>query len=449
MIDTETRSPVLTVVCAAFGIGALTMAQFLNVGQQALLGYASDAQTYSPLATLVFALLCWHLWPRRSWVALVVLGALCVVPTQVYLLAPDQFASWRDTPYVVVSFAAQPLLSVGLLGAATAVWRAGGRRGGAVLIGATLATAPLAALVVTLVVLDVGAVLAVVGLVLVAGTVGLAIAAAVVGTDGVEPEGRPRVRVTLAGAVAGVLPVGYHLWRGPSPQQANGGPEVYFEQAGRHALVVGLVVLAAGLLLGLLGGARVLVAGAGGGLLLGAVSALVSPALVAMDDPPVGVLVVLIVGALAAGVGLALPHARVWTGVAVLGLVAVGLAVLSLVFRTGDANLDGEVLRVAAPILLAAGIAAAVPIVAAFGSVLARDGAAPAVLAGVVAGVAAGVGGVMSYFRFTSFAEPSPTTGAFPPVIVALVCAAGLAILAHRRWPRGPAAESQAPARAM
>jgi len=424
---------VLLVVCAAVGLGTLALAQFNTVGQVWAFGnLENDALVYGPVAGLVLALLAWHLSPRRSWVDLLVFGALCAMPAQVFLLTPKSFAGWMETPYLAVSSLAAPVLLVGLLGAASAVWQAGSRAAGAALIGATLLVPPLAGLVIALVVFGVGAFVPVIGLVLAAATVVLAVVA---GRQQAEAPSRPGWRVTLGGAVAGLTPLVFHFWRGPDTGPGNGmDPETYYLLAGRHLLAAGLVVLGAGLLAGLLAGTRVLVTGTAAGLLLGGLGELTWPAMFDIRGLPVGIPTAVVIVALAVGVALALPRARVLVGAAGLGVLVLGLAVLWLVFSADDPIFGAGVTHVLTPVLMFVGVVAAVALLASLGSVLAPVGAVPAALAGVVAAVAAGVDGIVTYFTFTNFGARSTTSGTFPPVIVALLCAIGLAVLAHQLW---------------
>lgn len=433
MINTGGRSPVLPVVCAAVGLGALAMAQFNTIG----LGYAfgnlnNDTGVYGSLAALVLALLVWHLWPR-SWVLLLGLGALCAAPTQLLLLTPESFAPSLATPCLVVTSVAKPWLLIGMLGAAIAVWRAERRGLGAALVGATLVVVPLASLMFYLISSGVAAFVPVIGLVLVVATVALAIAVAV---RGPHPTSRPGWRVTAGGAVAGLAPVTYNLWRGPVAEPGSGlsGADYnrLFEQ---HQLVVALVVLAAGLLMGLLAGARVLVAGSAGGFVLGSLATLVGVAVVGISDAPVVVPVATVVLAVVAGMAAALSRGRQVIGVVGFAVAIVLIVVLWVGYTREDPLIDTDFAKVLTQILLAVAVIAAVALLGSVGLVLAPHNEAPAALAGVAAAVASGVHGVITYFGSVSFV-PEGTTAGYAAVMVAIVCAAGLVILAHRLWAR-------------
>ena len=53
-------------------------------------------------------------------------------------------------------------------------------------------------------------------------------------------------------------------------------------------------------------------------------------------------------------------------------------------------------------------------------------------VAALAAGIGAGVNGILTYFAVTGVAERSTSSGGLPAVIVALLCAARLAVLARR-----------------
>ncbi|MPZ82294.1 MAG: hypothetical protein GEV28_18600 [Actinophytocola sp.] len=137
-----------------------------------------------------------------------VLGALCTVPNLVLMLAPESFAPWMRDPYLMVDSASRPLLLVGVLGVATAVWRVGNRGAGAVLLGATLVVPALTSFVVATLVFGVGAFVPVIGLVLATATVAVTIAAAATGPrpvdlgDGVEHPRAKSIRSSRGTACA-------------------------------------------------------------------------------------------------------------------------------------------------------------------------------------------------------------------------------------------------------
>lgn len=439
-----TRSATTLAAAAAAGIGALAAAQLSVLGQLRVTGvamggsYEVDLIVFSGLAALVLALVVWHLFPRRSWPVLVVAGAVCSVPNLVLLLlAPDALADWMRDPYLVLDSASRPLLLVGLLGAATTVWRAGARRAGAVLTGTTLVVAPLTSLVVARYVFDLGAAIPVIGLVLVAVAAVVTVVGVVTTPPPAEQEPRLEWRVTAAGAVAGVAPVVYLVWPSPSRPGTGGGVDDYVEQLAEHNLVVGLVVLGIGLLAGAAAGARVFVAGTGAGVLLGAVSMLAGPAVSDLGDVPAAVPAVVALVALAAGITCAVPRYRLMVGVPGLAVLVVGIFVLYQVFSADDPIFDPAVTDVLTPVLLAVTIVAALSVLASLGMVVVSSGAAPAVFAGVTGAVAAGVAGVGSYFSFDPPEDVPQTLAAHPVVMAFLVVVILLSLYAYQRWQRG------------
>jgi hypothetical protein len=436
MVEDQRRSPVLLVVCAAVGLGVLVVVQFGVVAQLYLFGVdRAEWVAYVQAAVLVLALVAWHL-ESLSWGVLVALGALCTVPTQVLLLWPDLFGDWMSVPYLAVNAASGPLLLVGLLGVATAVWRMGQHSAGAVLFGVTVVLPGIGGLIVPTAVRDLGFMttgLPVIGLVLAVVAVAVTIAAAVTAPRAVDAGGRPTWQVTAAGAVAGATPVVYLLWPPPDINVTRDLTDYT-----NYFLLVGLVLLGIGLLAGAVAGPRVLVTGVAAGLLLGAVSLLAGHAATSIGALPGPFAAVVGLAALAAGVAVALPRARAVLGVAGLGVAILGLVVLSLMF-TDRVFQDVGAVRAFTTTLAAVTIVSGAAVFASLGTVVAAAGEAPAAFAGVAAAIAGGAGGVANYFsNFMSsggfrFAETN-----YPPVPVFLVLAAALTVVAHRLWQRTP-----------
>ncbi len=426
------RSPV-PLVCALVGLAAIAAAQFNLLGQIWFVGVVEHAAAvYAAVAVLVVALLAWHLWPRRSWSVLLIAGSVCALPTPVLWLTKDAFADWMLTPYLVVSSSAVPLLLVGTLGAATATWRTGRRGAGAALLGATLAIRPLTSFSVAGLMMEGSELIPVTTLVTLVATIVSAVVAIVAGPAPIEPEPRPEWQVTIGGAVAGVAPaIVFHLWPAPEP---NAGDTEAFSVAGLHYLVVGLVVLAIGVLAGAAAGPRVFISGVAAGLLLGALSGLVWPAAADMYDMPTGMPALLALAALVAAVLLALWRARLVVGAAGLGVLIAGLLVLWSSLRADDPFLGPEVTDVLTPVLLVVAVIAATSTLASLGAGLASPGEAPAVFAGVTAAVAVGISAAINYFAFDSSDDVPEPTGIYLPVAVVLAVAIALTVLAHRLW---------------
>lgn len=429
------RSPVPP-VCAVVGLVALAVAQLNVFGQIWFVGLVENAAAvYTGVVVLVAALLAWHLWPRRSWGVLLIAGSVCVLPTPVLWLVEDAFTDWMLTPYLVVSASALPLLLVGTLGAATATWRTGRRGAGAALLGATLVMRQMTSFSIAAIVLGEGKLIPVITLVVLAATILCAAVAVVSGPAPIEPEPRPGWQVTIGGALAGsTSAIVYHLWPAPEPASAEGDFELYYDVAGQHYLVVGLVVLGIGLLAGAAAGLRVLVSGVAAGLLLGALSSLVWPATQGLYGLPDGVPALLTLGAAVAAVFLAVWHARLVVGAAGLGVLVAGLLMVWSNLRADEPFVDADVIDMVAPVLLVVAIIAATSTLASLGAGLASPGEAPAAFAGVTAAVTFGIGGVTNYLAVDPSADEPELTGTYPPVIACLVLAIALTVLAHRLW---------------
>lgn len=447
-----TRSSVKLAWCAVVGLAALATAQF-NEFVRALLppaggGDNRDVIVYSSLGGLVPALLVWYRWPRRSWVVLLVVGALFAAPTHVLLLVgPDGVADWVGTPYLVVDSVSEPLLLVGVLGLATVIWRAGRRGAGAALLGSTVVVLPLIAFIFQAIAIGIEAVVPVVALILLAATVLTTIAAAFpAGVAGgpspapldPEPESRPWPgwQVAFAGIVAGVAPVVFHLWPAPDPHSWSGEYEAFDTEVSQYYLLVGLVVLGIGVVAGAVAGARVLVTSAAAGALIGAM--FMTGQLRARDlfeELSIEIPAIVAVGALAIGVLVAATRARTVIGVAGLGVLIAGLLVSWANVGAEDRFLDsGALLDVFLLGLTVVAIAAAVSTFATLGAVLAATGEAPAAFAGVVTAIATGLGGIGASLSYGTPTDGSDAVSTYPPALALIAVAIALTVVAHRLW---------------
>lgn len=432
MEQAPSRAPLSLILCVAAGIGVLGVAQ---LGQGNPIAPHAELPFYTQAVALVVALIAWHLFPRRSWTWLTVAGSLCAIPI-LLLLLEDADLPEDEWWYEVIAMSARPLLIVGLLGAATLVWRAGHRKAGAALTGAVLTVPMVGTVAIWAAVRGARTELMVVGLALVALTVVLAVWA----RNAPESAASPGWRVTLAGAVAWVALGVHQWWPEPDVSQANGTADL-LDQLKGHFVWVGLVLVGVGLVAGLVAGPRVLMAGLAGGLLLGSVTPSVGSAMVEIRIvevssflPPVVVLV-----ALAAGVLLARARARAILGAVVLGALAVGLLVVHLMADTpsaaGSRMTTDLILFATIPLAIIA--VAAVPVFASLGSTLAQDGAAPAALVGVAAAIGSGVSGIVTY-AVNSSPVTYGTTDGYPALMVGLVVVAVVTVVAARRWDRDP-----------
>ena len=411
------------ILCVVVGIGALCAAQFGVVPE-----ISQDAPSaYVRLAALVLALVAWHLRPARSWRWLTIAGVLCTVPNLISLLAGGYSeGGW----HLVVNAVARPLLFVGLLGAATYVWCAGGRQAGAALVAAVLVVPPMSGLVLTNVSPDAQDAVVVAALVL----VGLTVVTA--GRAGFSPAevAAPRWRVTVAGAAAWVATGIDHWWPAPPVAQIDLGDGIadFVAEMSRHYLYTGIALLAVGVVAGAVAGPRVLVTGLTGGLVLGSVSALITLTWIParLIDLPMVLPLFLAAVVLAAGVLLARSRFRELLGAGLLGAAAVGLLLLYLGYD-GDPTPEATPVLVVIPLVIV--FIGCLPVFASLGSVLAPTGEAPAALAGVVTAIAGGTAGL------ANFASTDVVAGAgsgSPVLMVFLLVAAGLTVFGGRRWAR-------------
>ncbi len=427
------RSSLPLILCVAAGIGALCAAQFAHSNP---ISYPGELPFYTQSVALLVALVTWHLFPRRAWAWLTVAGSLCTVPVLLLLLR-DADLPEDEWWYEVIVFGARSLLVVGLLGAATLVWRAGHRKVGAGLMGATLTAPVVSTLAVATAAVAAPTVVMVVGLALAALTVVLA-ARAWNAPEPTEPATSPGWRVTLAGAAAWVATGIHEWWPAPDPSDAN-GTAALLDELRSHFLVVGLLLVGIGLVAGLVAGPRVLMAGVAGGLLLGSTAPAINSAWmeVRVLEPPTYLPLVVALAALAAGVLLARARASALLGAGVLGALALGLLVAYLV-NDGPSATDNRMafdLTPFAAIALAIIVVGAVPVFASLGSVLAPSGAAPAALIGVGSAIGFGVSALTTYV-----VNPSPVTygtvSGYPALMVGLVVVAVVTVVAARRWDR-------------
>jgi hypothetical protein len=428
-------------VCAAAGFGVLALERFSVISQLYLFGVdRAEWVAYVQAAVLVLALVAWHFAPR-SWGVLMTFGVLCAVPAHVLMLWPKALGEWVRVPYLAINAASAPLLLVGLLGVATAVWRVGRHSAGAVLFGVTLLVPPIARLVVPTSVRDFEAAgLSVTGLVVAGVAVMVTIAAAVTAPRPVEPEPGPTWQVTVAGAVAGATPVAYLLWPLPDPNATRDltGYLTYF-------LIVGLVLLGVGLLAGVLAGLRVLVAGAAAGLLLGAVSALTTGVATYIRIWDMGGVLATAAGVvvLVAGAAAAWPRARAVLGIAGLGVVILGLTVLWLMFSSEMPLSAVDTVRLVMATLMGVTVISAVAVSASLGTVVAEAGEAPAAFAGVAAAITGGAGAISVYFLYDEMIGESVRRqwlpdNLYPSAFVLLIGAAVLTVVAHWMGRRTP-----------
>lgn len=443
-------SPVLLVLCAAGGLAVLAAVHLAVLGLRDVVGTSgtgSEWMIYVPYALTGLALVYWRLAQRQAWFVLLLVGAVAAFATMLLMVAPDLFAEWMRDPYVLLYTSCRPLVLVGTLALGTLLWRSHRPNAGAVVIGAALVVPMLASSLG--IILGAGGqpvILAVIGLVCAAASIGLVIVTRVNGravrTD--EPAPRPSWAVTIGGAVAALAPVLFLVWEMP-----DSGESDFYTAYGQHMLIVGLIVLAVGVIAGIAAGPRVLTTGAAAGLLLGAVSGLAGLAMAEVSDLPVALILTVSVLSLAAGIAVGVLRARLVVGLAGLGVLVVWLLVLYLVFLADEPIFDSDVMNVLTPILLVITIIATMAVFATQGALLAPLGESPAGFAGVAMAVSAGSNGVVQYFGYHPPEDKPMVIGIYPPALVLIALAAGLTIVAHQRWHRAEPPNQQGPAEAV
>lgn len=379
------RKPYLVTVVAAAGLGLLLVASSAGLGASPLLhGDAmGNVVVITPVAATILALVAWHVTPSRSWAWLLLVGALCALPEPVLQLAPDLLPGeeWMEE-VLAVSLAGPPVAVVGLLGAATHVWRSGQRAVASGLVGG--------ALVIQLVEPMVSATIRSADRVssggyeqeilpnLTLGLAGLAVVAAVVGIAAARPPrlDPPALRVTAGAALASLAPLLLLGWESirTALNARDGGDEL---------LYLGLVFLAVGVVAGAVAGGAALLGAVCAGLLLGVFGVLVVDVMTVQRDLPL-VAIVLTLGAVALGFAAAMSRLRLRFGVGGLLVVAAGLTVLFVLFNgdSPEGTTDAASVVIEPVLILAAGVGMGAA-VATVGAELADRAATPAVLVGL------------------------------------------------------------------
>lgn len=375
-----------------------------------------------PVVLTVLALVAWQLAPA-CWPVLLLAGAACAVPESLAVVAPDLAGGGENVRWVLAAgLSGPPLTVVGLLGAATLVWRTGWRAVGVALAGAAVATQLVAPLAFTSLTVDDALTEFLPTLTLV--LVGVAAVTALGGfAAGRWPVGRPSVRVTAAGAVASLAPLPLlFLW--PKPRTS-----VNLGDLDDTLLVFGLAALAGGLVVGAIAGGTALVGGLVAGSLVGALGAVMAPVPVIQSELP-ALATAVTVAAVPLGFLAALSRRRLRFGVGGLLVVIAGL-VTGYVMSEMDSPYRTEMLYVVEPVVVLAAGVGVVAGIAAIAERLADGAAAPAVLVGLAAPFALGLTALL--VRLVVRTRPAagapdlqlPLLG----VIVAL-CVATIALLA-------------------
>jgi hypothetical protein len=356
----------------------------------------------APAAATVLALLAWHLAPARSWAWLLLAGALCALPNPLLQLNPDLLTSEEMFEAVLaVTMAGPPLTLVGLLGAATLVWRSGRAAVASGLAGAALAIGLVEPLVsVTLTSPDNSWIawyerdfLPRLTLVL----AGLAVVAAVAGIVARPPRiDSPPPRVTAAASLASLAPLLLLAW--PSIRTSLNTGDL-----GDALFHVGLVLLAVGLVAGAAVGGAALLGALAAGLALGVFGTLVSVGLVVQRELP-ALAVAVALAAVPLGFLAAMSRLRLRFGVGGLLVVAAGLVILYLLSTSDSLNGTDGTARIIEPVLIVAAGVGTVAGVATIGATLAERAAAPAVLAGLTVPFVLGTTSILLHEALTGVA---------------------------------------------
>lgn len=359
---------------------------------------------YLTLLVPLAALLVWRAWPRRATGWLLLAGTLCAVPSTLLTLASMVDSNWLDHADWLVYGWGKVLIGIlwecsvvgtlfGLLGAANALWLAGARGPGSALAGLIVAMqlgGPIIYLSLRL--SDLGDAKLVLGWSGI-GLLVLALAGAVVAVRGTGrlpsiPEVRPGWPLTIGAGIAAASPILMRLWPSGLPQLGDRAPRpggAYRDTAdvlGNHLLYIGLVFLAIGVLVGALAGARVLLAAATAGILLGTTATAVGR--LGAGDDLVALTVGLLLVSLAAGFALALSRWRALVGAAGLGLLILGLLLVMNLLLDDDFDYSGPLGYTIDIALVMLGAIACCAIWATSASAVADQGGAPAVLGGTL-----------------------------------------------------------------
>lgn len=215
---------------------------------------------------------------------------------------------------------------------------------------------------------------------------------------------------------------------------------------GDTLLQVGLVLLAAGLVVGAAAGGAALLGALATGVVVGVFGLLATAELVVQRDLPV-LAVVVALAAVPIGFLAAMSPLRLRFGVGGLLVVAAGLAVLFLVLSAeSPLGTDDAVVRVIEPVLvLAAGVGVTAGIATA-GARLAERATAPAVLAGLATPFALGTLSVMAHVVVSGTAADGDLPETPLLLAVAGLCVAAVALMGIAgRLGRRPGAETGTP----
>lgn len=426
----------LVVWCAVASFGLLFMKANDVLAVASLRYYTPEAAKvadYVPLVSAAAALLAWHLAPRRAWAWLLLAGGACALPGAVLGVAPDLHGPWVFNVLPALVGSAPAFTIVGLLGAATIVWQSGARAAGGALVGTALVVQLLGPVVIAAIAYDPAALRNVVGALpmvsVVVAVVALAGAvAALVAARPDEPT-RPDWRATTAGAVASLTQVVLLVWHPDPPTTPWERPD-YF-------LHIGLVLLAAGVVIAAAAGRQVLLAAVSMGLLLGAFGMLITPSVEVLREIPV-LAVIAAVGSTLLGAVAAWSRWSQQIGAGGLLVVFLGLLVLFLLFNSDmEFHSYKDFAFAATPVLLVVSVVGVACAGATTAGVLAERSTTPVVLAGATTPLSLGTVAVIAHFTLHQPEGKAPIAGLLPPTAIALLVAV-VALVALSRPTRRP-----------
>ncbi|QFU90284.1 hypothetical protein [Amycolatopsis sp. YIM 10] len=421
-----TRSTTVLGVCATACLGLVFLnggtltAAFEQARSATPLLFAPGPADFILLAVPAIALLLWRKAPGRSWPLLLLAGAVCAVPLPLFWLGIGRTVGVLS----VLALASTPLLTVGILGGAMALWHNGRPRTGAAIAGAAmvgqLVGAPVRSGLITVGYPEswIGGPIIYLVVIVVAGA-----AAAVAIQRDVQPIPVPDLRITLIAGLAAATPLIGLLWR-PAPPARGQLPEATF---GDHSLHLGLVFLAIGLITAGFFGLRGFLCATTAALILGAFATLLGN--VPRGDDLVWIVTGAAVLSTVAGYFVAFSRLRAWLALGGIGPVVAGLALIyALLLTDGPADYN-DFFNVLSVALLLIGTTAAAGAFGFLAETLAARSLAPAVLAGPVVPLGLGVVHLFAYFSLLRWKDDAAAHGTYPATIAAILLAGGLLVV--------------------
>lgn len=380
---------------------------------------------FGQLLAAMLALVGWRLAPRNTWPVLIGLGTLLSIPRFLGIVAPELLEDLPAVPLLVALSVAPAVLLIGLLGIGSWLAQVGrGDLGGALIGSAAVAQGTSVFLYSAFSgdpFLDpdlevwLGIAFAAIGMI---GAIVLIVVVPAVQGGDAAPR-KPSWRVTAAGLIAvavTALPLVVELNDFVS---TTGSDALNLTAVGRFYLVMGLIVLGAGLAATLVAGSRVLLVAVTVGLAAAAVG--VTAPLYAVEP---GAVAAGVVTGLAGGFLLSIAESRVRLAVLTSAVAGVGVLVVWLVVR-------GTVPVYLSSVLIVLALAGAVGAVSAVTGQVALRSAAPAVVGGCAVALQVALPLLAYAARASASGDPSeqPLDPAVGASAVMLLVVAGLVLL--------------------